>query len=87
MVHIAKFHRVSHLLVDLDRVDFNLGVPTSSRYGTLYGWGWWLVDLGWVDFDLNAPPCCPPAAQPIQPNSHLLKHNWAGRGMAYIKVN
>ena len=39
-----------------------------------------VVDLGRVDFDLNAPPCWP-AAQPIQPNSHLPKHNWAGSGM------
>ena len=27
-----------------------------------------VVDLGWVDFVLNVPPCCT-AAQPIQPNS------------------
>ena len=45
-----------------------------------------LVDLGWIDFDLNVPQCIP-AAQPIQPNSHLPKHNWAGSGMSLIKVN
>ena len=33
-----------------------------------------VVDLGWVDFDSKLPPCCP-TAQPIQPNSHLPKHN------------
>ena len=42
-----------------------------------------VMDLGWVDFDLNVPACCP-TAQPIQPNSHLPKHNRAGIGMAKI---
>ena len=28
-----------------------------------------LVDLGWVDFGLGVPPCCP-AAQPLLPKSH-----------------
>ena len=42
--------------------------------------------LGWVDFDLNVPPCCP-TAQLIQPNFHLPKHHQAGSGMTKIKVN
>ena len=46
----------------------------------LYRVGLVVVDLGWVEIDLNVPPCCP-AAQPIQPNSHLPKHNRAGSGM------
>ena len=45
-----------------------------------------VVHLGWVGFDLNVPPCCP-AAQQIQPNSHLPKHNLAGSGMTQIYVN
>ena len=38
-----------------------------------------VVDLGWVDFNLNYP-----ALQPIQPNSHLPRHNRAGSGMTLI---
>ena len=40
------------------------------------GWGWW--SWTWVGLtDLNVPTCFP-AAQTIQPNSHLPKHNQAG---------
>ena len=45
-----------------------------------------VVDLGWVDFDLDVPPFCL-AAQPILPNSHLPKQNWAENGTLKIKVN
>ena len=34
------------------------------------------MDLGWVDFDLGVPPSCPPA-QPLLPNFHGPKQNWA----------
>ena len=43
-----------------------------------------LVDLGWVDFDLGVPPCCP-AAQSILPNSHPPMQNWADSGTLKIK--
>ena len=42
--------------------------------------------MGWVDFDLDAPPICP-AAQLTQPYSNLPKQNQADRGMTKIKVN
>ena len=45
-----------------------------------------LVDLGWVDFDLGVPPCCP-AAQPLLPNSHQPRQNWADGGTLKIQVN
>ena len=63
------------------------GVPcydVCSHY--VYRVGLVVVHLGWVGFDLNVPPCCP-AAQQIQPNSHLPKHNLAGSGMTQIYVN
>ena len=39
-----------------------------------------VVDLGWVEFDLDVPPFCL-AAQPIQPHSHLPKQNFTDGGM------
>ena len=45
-----------------------------------------LLDLGWVDFDLGAPPSWP-AAQRLGPNFHLLRQNWADSGTTNIKVN
>ena len=49
----------------------------------MYRVGLVIVDLGWVDMDLNVPPCCP-AAKPIQPNFRLPKHNWVGSGMTRV---
>ena len=45
-----------------------------------------VVDLGLIDFDLDDPSFCP-NAQPVLPNSHLPKQNWAGSGMTKFKVN
>ena len=54
---------------------------SDEEEGTLrvqfYRVGLVVVDLAWVDFYLNVPPCCL-AVQPIQPNSHLPKDNRAG---------
>ena len=44
------------------------------------------MDLGWVDFDLGVPPSCP-SAQPLLPNSHQPKQNWADSGTLKIQVN
>ena len=52
----------------------------------MYRMGLVVVDLGWVNLDFNVPPSCRPT-QPIEPNSHLLKHNKAGGGMTQIEVN
>ena len=52
---------------------------TSKKYRV----GQVVVDLGCVDFDLNVPICYP-AAQRIQPNSHLPKHNRTGSRMTEI---
>ena len=45
-----------------------------------------LVDLGWVYFDLGVPPSCP-AAEPLLPNSHQPRQNWADGGTLKIEVN
>ena len=45
-----------------------------------------VMDLGLVDFDLNVPPFCP-AAWPLLPNSHQLRHSWADSGTITIQVN
>ena len=45
-----------------------------------------LMDLGWVDFDLGVPPSLP-AAQPLLPNSHQTRQNWADRGTLKFQVN
>ena len=45
-----------------------------------------LRDLGRVEFDSDVPPYCP-AAQPLLPNSHQPKQNWADGGTTKIKVN
>ena len=50
------------------------GVPSGLSHG-----------LGQF-FDLGVPPFCP-TAQPIRPNSHLPKQNWADSGTCKIKVN
>ena len=42
------------------------------------GDGGWL--LGWVDFDVGVPPYCP-ADQPILPNFHLPRQDWADSGI------
>ena len=48
---------------------FNLkGIENLYRVG-LVVW-----HFGWLDFDVDVPPFCP-AAQPIQPYSHLPKQN------------
>ena len=65
-------------LIGFPRVDVS-----SSGFCRAYRLGLVVMDLGWVDFELYVPPCCP-AAQPIQPNSHLAKHNWAGSGITEI---
>ena len=44
------------------------------------------MDLGWVDFDLDVPPCCL-AAQPVLPISHQPRQNQAEGGSAKIKFN
>ena len=44
------------------------------------------VDLGWVDFELGVPPSCP-SAQPLLPNSHKPRPNWADSGALTIQVN
>ena len=41
--------------------------------------------LGWVDFDLDGPPSWP-AAQPLLPNFHQPKQNWADGGTTKIEV-
>ena len=45
-----------------------------------------LIDLVWVDFDLGAPPSCP-ASQPLLPNSHQPRQNWADSATLKIQVN
>ena len=45
-----------------------------------------LLDLGWVDLDFPVPPCCL-AAQPILPNLHQPKQNWAGSGTPTIQAS
>ena len=42
-----------------------------------------LVDLGWVAFDLGFHHL----AQPLLPNSHQPRQNWADRGTLKIQVN
>ena len=42
--------------------------------------------LGWIDFDLRVQPCCP-AAQPLLPNYHQPRQNWAESGILKIQVN
>ena len=44
---------------------------------TLYKVNLVVMELGWIDFDLNVTPCRQPAQQ-IQPSSHLPKHNQEG---------
>ena len=44
-----------------------------------------VVDLGLVDFDLSVPPSCP-TAQPLLPNSHQPRQNWADSGTLKTKV-
>ena len=77
----AQFNRKKSVWVLARKITWVLAwdFPTlrnCSRTGSLQV----VVDLGWVDFDFNVPPCCP-AAQPFQPNSHLPKHSQAGSGM------
>ena len=45
-----------------------------------------VVDLGLVEFDLGVPPSCP-SAQPLLPNSHQPKQNWADSVTLKIQVN
>ena len=45
-----------------------------------------VIDLVWVDFDLGAPPSCP-ASQPLLPNSHQPRQNWADSATLKIQVN
>ena len=45
-----------------------------------------LVDLGWVDFDFSVPLSCP-VAQPLLPNSHQPRQNWADGGTLEIHVS
>ena len=45
-----------------------------------------MVDLGWVDFDLDVPSSCL-ALEPILPTFQLPKQNGAGSGMPQFKVN
>ena len=52
----------------------------------IYGVSHLLVDLGWVDFDSGVPPSCP-AAEPLLPNSHQPRQNWADGGTLKIEVN
>ena len=42
-------------------------------------------NLGGVDFDLGVPPSCP-SAQPLLPNSHQPRQNWADSGTLKIQV-
>ena len=58
------------------------GVSEESRNFT-YRVSLLLVCLGWVDFDLGVPPSCP-AAQPLLPNSHQPRQNWADSGTLKI---
>ena len=44
------------------------------------------ADLGLIDSDLDLPPSCP-VDQPILPNSHLPKLNWAENETPTIHVN
>ena len=45
-----------------------------------------VVDMGWVNFDLDVPPACP-VAHTILPNSRLPKQNRADSGMTKIIAN
>ena len=45
-----------------------------------------VVDLGWVDFDFGVPYSCP-FVQPLRPNSHKPRQNWADSRTPKIKVN
>ena len=44
------------------------------------------ADLVWVDLDFCLPPSWPPA-QPLLPNFHQLRQNWADSVTLKIKVN
>ena len=45
-----------------------------------------LMDLGRVNFYLGVPPSCP-ATQPLLPNYHHPRKNWADSGTLKIQVN
>ena len=45
-----------------------------------------IVELGWVDFDLDVPSSYP-TPEPILPISHMPMQNGAVRGIPKINVN
>ena len=64
-------------------------VRTSSiSFIHIYREGHLVVYLSWVDIELDCSTnlICQ-AAQPLLPNSHQTKQNWAGGGTTKIKVN